>query len=71
MNTDGPFCPLSRVYDEHEAAALFHAFGNLRQEVWEFNIDHWPFIRKIVPDAVVKRIGRRWGWHRIIYGAKV
>jgi len=70
MNTDGPFCPLSRVYDRQEAATLFHAFKNVRQEVWEFNIDHWPFIRKAVPDSVVKWIGRRWGWHRIIYGER-
>src|SRR5436309_14402745 len=33
MNTDGPFCPLARVYNEQEAAALFSAFDNVRQEV--------------------------------------
>ena len=46
MNTDGPFCPLARVYDEREAAELFSAFGRVRQEVWEFNVDHWPFVRQ-------------------------
>jgi ubiquinone/menaquinone biosynthesis C-methylase UbiE len=71
MNTDGPFCPLARVYDYDEAAALFAAFKNVRQEVWEFNVDHWSFIGKAVPDPVVKWLGRRWGWHRIIYGQKV
>jgi SAM-dependent methyltransferase len=70
MNTDGPFCPLARVYDRRQAASLFQAFGNVRQEVWEFNVDHWPFIRTILPDAIVKWIGRRWGWHRMIYGEK-
>jgi SAM-dependent methyltransferase len=70
MNTDGPFCPLSRVYDRREAAVLFNAFKNLRQEIWGVNIDHWPFIRKIVPDKIVKWVGRRWGWHRIIYGER-
>lgn len=70
MNTDGPFCPLARVYDRRQAASLFEGFGHVRQEVWEFNVDHWPFIRTILPDAIVKWIGRRWGWHRMIYGEK-
>jgi ubiquinone/menaquinone biosynthesis C-methylase UbiE len=70
MNTDGPFCPLARVYDYNEAEALFGAFENVRQEVWEFNVDHWSFIGKAIPDSVAKWIGRHWGWHRIIYGNK-
>ena len=70
MNTDGPSCPLARVYDYEEAAALFGAFENVRQEVWEFNVDHWSFIGKAIPDSVAKWIGRHWGWHRIIYGNK-
>jgi hypothetical protein len=70
MNTDGPFCPLTRVYNYREAATLFRAFRDVRQEVWEFNVDHWPFIRKVVPDSMAKWIGRRWGWSRMIYGKK-
>lgn len=70
MNTDGPSCPLARVYDHEEAAALFGAFENVRQEVWEFNVDHWSFIGKAMPDSLVKWLGRHWGWHRIIYGRK-
>jgi ubiquinone/menaquinone biosynthesis C-methylase UbiE len=70
MNTDGPFCPLARVYDHDEAAALFKDFENVRQEVWEFNVDHWSLIGKAIPESVAKWIGRRWGWHRIIYGNK-
>jgi ubiquinone/menaquinone biosynthesis C-methylase UbiE len=70
MNTDGPFCPLARVYNRKEAAALFKDFDSVRQEIWEFNVEHWSFIGKIIPDSVVKWIGRRWGWHRMIYGQK-
>jgi ubiquinone/menaquinone biosynthesis C-methylase UbiE len=70
MNTDGPFCPLARVYDRREAAILFKDFKNVRQEVWEFNVDHWSFIGKAIPDRVVKWIGRRCGWHRMIYAQK-
>jgi ubiquinone/menaquinone biosynthesis C-methylase UbiE len=70
MNTDGPFCPLARVYNHQEAAALFGAFENVRQEVWEFNVDHWSFIGKLIPDSLAKWIGRHWGWHRIVCGRK-
>jgi ubiquinone/menaquinone biosynthesis C-methylase UbiE len=71
MNTDGPFCPLARVYDWEEAANLFRDFGNLRQEVWEFNEDHWSFVGRAIPKSVVRWIGRHWGWHRMIHGAKL
>jgi len=70
MNTDGPFCPLARVYNEREAAQLFSMFPRLRQDVWEFNIDHWPFLRSVMPVSVTRWLGRRWGWHRMIYGVK-
>ncbi len=70
MNTDGPFCPLARVYGHQEAAELFNAFENVRQEIWEFNVDHWSFIGKAMPNSLVKWLGRHWGWHRIIRGRK-
>lgn len=70
MNTDGPFCPLARVYDRREAAALFKNFADVRQEVWEFNVEHWSFIGRAIPDPLAKWLGRRWGWHRMIYGRK-
>jgi ubiquinone/menaquinone biosynthesis C-methylase UbiE len=70
MNTDGPFCPLARVYNRQEADFLFRDFENVRQEVWEFNVDHWSFIGKAIPASLAKWIGRQWGWHRMIYGNK-
>jgi ubiquinone/menaquinone biosynthesis C-methylase UbiE len=70
MNTDGPFCPLARVYNRREAAALFKDFDNVRQEIWELNVDHWSFIGKAIPASIAKWIGRRWGWHRMIYAEK-
>jgi ubiquinone/menaquinone biosynthesis C-methylase UbiE len=71
MNTDGPFCPLARVYNEQEAADMFRQFGNLRQEIWEFNVDHWAFVGKVIPQSMTQWLGRHWGWHRIIYGQKL
>jgi ubiquinone/menaquinone biosynthesis C-methylase UbiE len=71
MNTDGPFCPLARVYNRREADRLFREFGNVRQEVWEFNSDHWSFVGRAIPQRVTRWLGRHWGWHRMIYGAKL
>lgn len=70
MNTDGPFCPLARVYDRRQAAFLFKDFADVRQEVWEFNVEHWPILKTILPTSAERWIGRRWGWHRMIHGRK-
>ena len=70
MNTDGPYCPLADVYNHREAALLFKDFSNVRQEVWEFNRDHWSFLGKLIPVGLERWIGRHWGWHRMIYGEK-
>jgi ubiquinone/menaquinone biosynthesis C-methylase UbiE len=70
MNTDGPFCPLARVYNHKEAAELFKNFANVRQEVWEFNSEHWSFLGKLIPLKLERWLGRHWGWHRMIYGSK-
>jgi ubiquinone/menaquinone biosynthesis C-methylase UbiE len=70
MNTDGPFCPLARVYNQKEAKELFKDFTDIRQEVWEFNSEHWSFLGKLIPLGLERWIGRRWGWHRMIYGRK-
>lgn len=70
MNTDGPFCPLARVYNHGEAAELFKDFADVRQEVWEFNSEHWSFLGKLIPRKLERWLGRQWGWHRMIYGTK-
>jgi len=70
INTDGPHCPLSRVYDKKQAEELFSKFAQLKMEIWEFNTDHWSFVGKLIPTILARRIGRLWGWHRIIYGRK-
>lgn len=71
MNTDGPMCPLARVYNQEQATVLFGDFKDLRQEVWEFNVEHWSFIGRAIPNSVAKWIGRNWGWHRMVYGRKL
>lgn len=70
INTDGPFCPLARVYNRNEAGELFKDFATVRQEAWEFNSEHWSLAGKLIPVALERQIGRLWGWHRMIYGEK-
>jgi SAM-dependent methyltransferase len=69
-NTDGPDNPYSKVYDEREAARLFAGFEIRRQEVHYFNPEHWGPLGRVLPSSVVAALGRRWGWHRIVYAAK-
>jgi ubiquinone/menaquinone biosynthesis C-methylase UbiE len=70
INTDGPNCPFMKVYSKKEAAELFRRFSDVRQEVWEFNSEHWSFIGRLIPTKIERAIGRIWGWHRMIYGIK-
>jgi hypothetical protein len=70
MNTDGPYCPLAKVYGKSDAAELFARFTNVRQEIWEFNSDHWSFLGRLLPRKLERAIGRYWGWHRVVCGSK-
>ena len=70
MNTDGPDCPLAKVYTATEALALFKDFADVRTEARHFNRLHWPFIGSLLPARVVEFLGRHWGWHRMVYGKK-
>ncbi|MHB1377936.1 MAG: class I SAM-dependent methyltransferase, partial [Candidatus Humimicrobiaceae bacterium] len=70
MNTDGPECPLAKVYNTKEVLKLFNMFENVRTEVWFFNKYHWGPLSKMIPDKFAKFLGKRWGWHRVVYGLK-
>jgi SAM-dependent methyltransferase len=70
MNTDGPECPLARVYSARGAIALFREFADVRTEAWFFNEEHWPLVGRVLPAGLRRTLGRRFGWHRMIYGRK-
>jgi 2-polyprenyl-3-methyl-5-hydroxy-6-metoxy-1,4-benzoquinol methylase len=70
MNTDGPDCPLARVYSTREAEELFGSFEGVRTDVHFFDRSHWPFLRRVISDRLVEAIGRRAGWNRMIYAVK-
>ncbi len=70
MNTDGPDCPLARVYSAPEAQALFTGFVDVRTHVRYFDRSHWPFIGESISENLAQGIGRRFGWHRLVYATK-
>jgi len=70
-NTDGPDNPYSLVYSRIEAEALLgEKFRILRNEVYYFEPRHWGVIGRILPSGLVDYLGRRWGWHRLVYAIK-
>jgi len=70
INTDGPDCPLSKVYGKRDVLRMFGRFDNVRTEVWHFNRLHWPIVGKSLPNNICNWLGRKWGWHRIVFGRK-
>jgi ubiquinone/menaquinone biosynthesis C-methylase UbiE len=70
INTDGPLCPLARVYGEGDVRRLFGRFVDVSTEVRYFDKSHWPGLNRLLSDRLCDWIGDRWGWHRMIYGRK-
>jgi SAM-dependent methyltransferase len=69
-NTNGPDYPYCRVYGAKEAAELFAAFRIENNEAYFFDHRHWGVLGRLVPGNVRRALGRRWGWHRIVYAKK-
>jgi ubiquinone/menaquinone biosynthesis C-methylase UbiE len=66
-NTDGAECPLSGVYDAAAASELFGEFANVRTEVFYFDSSHCSLVGHHLSPRVRDALGRRLGWHRIVY----
>lgn len=69
-NTDGPDNPYSRVYGRSEIEALLSRFRILRQEIYFLDARHWGILGGLLPRAAIEWLGRRWGWHRVVYASK-
>jgi len=69
-NTNGPDYPYCGVYGAKEAAELFAAFRIENNETYFFDHRHWGALGRLVPGNVRRALGRRWGWHRIVYARK-
>jgi SAM-dependent methyltransferase len=69
-NTNGPDYPYCRVYDAEEIAERFSAFRIVSNEAYFFDHRHWGVLGNLIPAAVRRALGRRWGWHRIVHARK-
>jgi 2-polyprenyl-3-methyl-5-hydroxy-6-metoxy-1,4-benzoquinol methylase len=70
MNTDGPDCPLARVYSARDVRALFEGFEDIQTEVHLFDRSHWPYVGRLITDRLADAIGARFGWNRIVRARK-
>ena len=69
-NTNGPDNPYARVYDADEAQELLSVFHIESNEVYFFDHRHWGALGRLVPKRIRRVLGRRWGWHRVVYARK-
>jgi SAM-dependent methyltransferase len=69
-NTDGPDNPYTRVYGAAELQALLVRFERVTQEVAFFDPRHYGALSRLMPSALVRALGRRWGWHRLVIARK-
>lgn len=72
INTDGPDCPLARVYSRAEGTELLesHGFSGVETCVRFFDKRHYGRLSKFFSPAVVRWLGDRWGWHLILKAEK-
>ena len=72
INTDGPDCPLARIYNHREAVELFEQAGfvDLRSTVRFFDARHYGGVGRLIPSRLVEILGNHWGWHRMVEGRK-
>lgn len=72
INTDGPDCPIAKVYNENEANKMFTdaGFKGMKNYVRYFNTEHYSFLGKLIPNSLADFIGNKAGWHRWIKANK-
>lgn len=72
INTDGPNCPLAKVYNKKQATKLLGdvGFREINNYVRYFNKTHYSFIGKLIPNNIADWIGNWGGWHRWVKAVK-
>ena len=65
--TDGPECPMARVFSKSEARRLFHRFAAVKMKVAHFPLRRY---RRWIPLPVEKLLASRIGWYLFIYATK-
>ena len=68
INTDGPDCPMARVYSRKEISETFSALGfrEIKSYVRFFDKTHYSHLGKLISDPMAEKIGKIFGWCRWI-----
>lgn len=69
-NTDGAQSPLARVYSRKSARELLKGFSQFVFRVENINKRHIPIVGKLLPNAIERWLGRRFGWHLHIFAVR-
>jgi ubiquinone/menaquinone biosynthesis C-methylase UbiE len=69
-NTDGPGNPLSKVYSATTMRRAFARFADIETHVRFLNLRAYPAGERLERLAVVRALGRRYGWHLWIRATK-
>jgi ubiquinone/menaquinone biosynthesis C-methylase UbiE len=74
---DAPFdgnrkdrCPIERTYTKKEIYEMFGNFQNVSIDVRYFMTTGYGIVWDLLPIAMHKILGSRWGWHLVIRGRK-
>ena len=72
INTDGPDCPLAKVYSASEAKRMFRdaGFDRISTCVRFFDARHFGRLGRLLPVSVVKCLGEKAGWHLMVFARK-
>jgi SAM-dependent methyltransferase len=70
-NTDGPDNPYSTVYGARQARELLQGFRIEINQARFFDRRHWGPLGRCIPRRLGDALGRRWGWHRIVYAKRM
>lgn len=72
INTDGPDCPLARVYSRTEVVELFQSAGFKEINTFArfFNTEHYGKVAKLIPVIIAEGVGNIWGWCRWVEARK-
>jgi hypothetical protein len=72
INTDGPDCPLAKVYSDAEARRLFESAGfeQITFQVRFFDPRHYGRLGKLFSRSAITWFGQRAGWHLVVNARK-
>ena len=71
-NTGGPDNAYSVVYGYDEISDLLgKRFCIQKNEVLFFDWRHWGILGRLLPASLIRWLGKKWGWHRIVLAEKL